>query len=246
MNAANGTNSWPMALIPAFVYRSKTMSNCRLAAGLASFIYWAQTSTTAQQIATRQGFAVTSKVPRMKRQFLLQLRDFTCDGVVVSSVAPCIDDAGLLCSDAGQCVSGTCQCDKGREGQYCELITSASSSSDETVAIALGIAIPVGVVVACILLLIIALIVLLIRLRRDKTDDWEIDYDELEVGEQLGAGGHGQVFKAMWKGTEVAVKLMASDKVNKEMEKSFKDEVRYFILWKECPTLTITRNGRLG
>jgi serine/threonine protein kinase len=30
----------------------------------------------------------------------------------------------------------------------------------------------------------------------------------------------------MWKGTEVAVKVMASEKITKEMEKSFKDEVR--------------------
>ncbi len=29
----------------------------------------------------------------------------------------------------------------------------------------------------------------------------------------------------MWKGTEVAVKVMASDKITKDMEKSFKDEV---------------------
>jgi hypothetical protein len=29
----------------------------------------------------------------------------------------------------------------------------------------------------------------------------------------------------VWKGTEVAVKVMASDKISKEMEKNFKDEV---------------------
>jgi serine/threonine protein kinase len=34
------------------------------------------------------------------------------------------------------------------------------------------------------------------------------------------------VSKATWKGTEVAVKVMASDKITKDMEKSFKDEVR--------------------
>jgi hypothetical protein len=34
------------------------------------------------------------------------------------------------------------------------------------------------------------------------------------------------VNKATWKGTEVAVKVMASDKITKDMEKNFKDEVR--------------------
>ena len=32
--------------------------------------------------------------------------------------------------------------------------------------------------------------------------------------------------RATWKGTEVAVKVMASDKVTKDMERSFKEEVR--------------------
>ena len=34
---------------------------------------------------------------------------------------------------------------------------------------------------------------------------------ELDMGEQLGAGGYGEVHKAVWKGTEVAVKMMLSD-----------------------------------
>jgi hypothetical protein len=30
----------------------------------------------------------------------------------------------------------------------------------------------------------------------------------------------------MWKGTEVAVKVIAAEKITKDMEKSFQDEVR--------------------
>jgi serine/threonine protein kinase len=33
------------------------------------------------------------------------------------------------------------------------------------------------------------------------------------------------VYKALWKGTEVAVKVIASKKITKDMEKSFHDEV---------------------
>ncbi len=37
---------------------------------------------------------------------------------------------------------------------------------------------------------------------------------------------YGEVHKALWKGTEVAVKVMAAEKITKDMEKSFQDEVR--------------------
>jgi serine/threonine protein kinase len=37
---------------------------------------------------------------------------------------------------------------------------------------------------------------------------------------------YGEVHKAVWKGTEVAVKVIAAEKITKDMEKSFQDEVR--------------------
>jgi predicted Ser/Thr protein kinase len=76
-----------------------------------------------------------------------------------------------------------------------------------------------------IMLACIALLLLVIVARRRDQSDWEIDYDELEIGDILGSGGFGEVYRAMWKGTEVAVKVMASEKATKEMERNFKDEV---------------------
>jgi serine/threonine protein kinase len=84
----------------------------------------------------------------------------------------------------------------------------------------------VSAVVAGLLVVLVIVVVVLVRRKGSGSDDWEIEYDELEVGEQLGAGGYGEVHKATWKGTEVAVKVMASERITKEMEKSFKDEVR--------------------
>jgi preprotein translocase subunit YajC len=80
----------------------------------------------------------------------------------------------------------------------------------------------VVLVLAC---LIVVVVLILVKYTRNRTDDWEIEYSELDVGEQLGTGGYGAVHKAVWKGTEVAVKVMAAEKVTKEMEKSFQDEV---------------------
>ncbi len=96
-----------------------------------------------------------------------------------------------------------------------------------------GVAIPVGVL-ALIGLLGLMLALFFIRRIGNRYDDWEINYDELEIGEALGTGGYGEVYKATWKGTEVAVKVMASEKTTKEMEKDFKDEVDLF------PTLSLS------
>jgi serine/threonine protein kinase len=126
------------------------------------------------------------------------------------------------------------------------------------------VVVPVAVVVLLALVCFIVVLVVLIKRRGNKSDDWEIEYSELEVGETLGAGGYGQTFslslfslvfracpppraghdslrgapdqvggrsygevhKAVWKGTEVAVKVIAAEKITKDMEKSFQDEVR--------------------
>lgn len=58
-----------------------------------------------------------------------------------------------------------------------------------------------------------------------RENDWEIEFSEIEMGDLLGAGGFGQVHKAMWKGTEVAVKVIAGKDASKEMQKSFIEEV---------------------
>ncbi len=78
------------------------------------------------------------------------------------------------------------------------------------------------VIFVCALLLTCALAW---RRRGDPDKDWEIDYDELTVGPQLGVGGYGEVYRALWKGTEVAVKVMPADRITRDMEKSFKEEV---------------------
>ncbi len=53
----------------------------------------------------------------------------------------------------------------------------------------------------------------------------EIDIRELEMGEILGVGGYGEVRKALWKGTEVAVKTMASERITKQMKRNYVEEV---------------------
>lgn len=69
-----------------------------------------------------------------------------------------------------------------------------------------------------------------VKTRRRSADHWEINFAELELGEQIGSGGYGEVYKATWKGTEVAVKVISSNRVSKEMERNFREEVRLILI----------------
>jgi hypothetical protein len=55
---------------------------------------------------------------------------------------------------------------------------------------------------------------------------WIIDYEELEIQEVIGTGGFGEVYKGLWRGTEVAVKKMKSDEMTEEEVRCFMDEIQ--------------------
>jgi hypothetical protein len=57
------------------------------------------------------------------------------------------------------------------------------------------------------------------------TYDDGIDFSEIELKERIGIGGFAEVFKAEWRGTEVAVKKLLPNKQTKESIEEFKVEI---------------------
>jgi hypothetical protein len=133
----------------------------------------------------------------------------------VFSLQACVIN-GTTCSDRGSCVSGQCSCSAGWTGDHCEFAQSAAgSSSSDVLAPVLGSVLPA--IALLVVIAIVIIVVLLVTMRRRKIhDDWEIAYEELDVGDMLGRGGFGEVYKAKWKGSEVAVKVMGSGTISKD------------------------------
>ena len=78
-----------------------------------------------------------------------------------------------------------------------------------------------AVFLVVVLLVVVALVLVVLARRKQRKDEWEIDSNELEMGETLGTGGYGEVFRAKWRGTEVAVKMMAArDNLTKDMQRT--------------------------
>nr|UMO80026.1 Serine/threonine protein kinase [Pandoravirus aubagnensis] len=227
--------AWPATVVVSAAYRSETMPNCAKAAALADLIWWTQSDPSALAVAERQGFAVaaaSADSPLLRGRLLNALATFECGGAPVSALAGCVYQ-GTLCSDRGTCVTGRtasasrCACDKGYAGTACEI--DDTNGGDSSLVTAIAIAVPIAVVLLavglCVAIAIAAAVIYCGR-RGNGDDDWEISYDELELGEVVGSGGFGEVRRAMWKGTDVAVKVMSGVKITREMERNFCEEVR--------------------
>ncbi|AQN68650.1 protein tyrosine kinase (PTK) family protein [Saudi moumouvirus] len=214
---------WPITTIISVVYFENTMKNKDKASALAEFMYWTQNNPLAINSAKNKGYYLASSNPKLKSVILNSLKSFKFEGQSVSAYADCIYE-GTICSDLGTCNNNSCICDSGRTGQYCELLVS--ESSDKIVTIVLATIIPFAFIVCCLLIVFVIIITILLRFRRHIEDEWEVDFDEIELGESLGTGGFGTVYKATWKGTEVAVKVISSQNITKNMEQAFYDEIR--------------------
>lgn len=221
--------SYPFVLYDVFVVPIEA-EDCTKAKALSDWLFWTQTDPAAAATAARDQAVIASSVPVWQHLSLAAITGMLCQGNPVSSYLNCVDPKGSLCSDGqGVCISGTCECSAGFSGTYCEITDSSSSSTSVGVIIGavLGSVIPTLI----ILLMIISLIAIVssaLARRRQGKDDWEIETSELEMAELLGTGGYGEVYRAKWRGTEVAVKMMSAKGtlLTKDMQRNFAEEVR--------------------
>ncbi|CAL8464074.1 g3609 [Coccomyxa elongata] len=59
----------------------------------------------------------------------------------------------------------------------------------------------------------------------DEADEWEIEYSELVLGQRIGIGSYGEVFKANWRQTDVAVKRFLEQDLSPQVMAEFRAEV---------------------
>ncbi|SOB74431.1 serine/threonine protein kinase [Cedratvirus lausannensis] len=143
----------------------------------------------------------------------------------------CISGGNILCNGNGYCLEGVCVCTVAEaSGPLCSLYYSEDSSTSLSTGGIIGIVTGVSVFVVGVVLLLMFVIFLVSVFylpRRKETEDWLISLGELEMGESLGSGGFGEVNKALWKGTEVAVKMLhEKNSLSNERRKAFADEIR--------------------
>ncbi|CAN4076781.1 unnamed protein product [Withania somnifera] len=59
--------------------------------------------------------------------------------------------------------------------------------------------------------------------------EWEIPWEDLHVGERIGIGSYGEVYRAEWNGTEVAVKKFMNQDITSDALAQFKCEVEIML-----------------
>jgi serine/threonine protein kinase/ABC-type phosphate transport system substrate-binding protein len=227
--AGPGARSWPVAMYNYLMLRTRTMVDSAKAKALVDWIYWAQSADEARVLAEQNYVVMCSASEGMMARVLAIVVNITVEGVPVSSLYGCVaPHDGLLCSNHGTCISSRCVCDSPWVGSYCQTdgTPSPDSSSLATLVPAIVVPLVVGLVTLVAIVLVAAIVATAWRARRRRDQDgWEIDPNELEMGDQLGAGGYGTVHKAKWKGTDVAVKLIGAAPTREALER-FRDEVR--------------------
>jgi predicted Ser/Thr protein kinase len=65
------------------------------------------------------------------------------------------------------------------------------------------------------------------ELEMKELHQWEINYEEIELGKELGKGAFGIVYKATWRNSDCVVKQMNFDSSNTAMLNDFLKEAQH-------------------
>ncbi|PWA76377.1 protein kinase superfamily protein [Artemisia annua] len=59
--------------------------------------------------------------------------------------------------------------------------------------------------------------------------EWEIRWEDLQIGERIGIGSYGEVYRSEWNGTEVAVKKFMNQDISGDALTQFKSEIEIML-----------------
>eukprot|EP01087_Luapelamoeba_hula_P003949 TRINITY_DN138_c0_g2_i1.p1 TRINITY_DN138_c0_g2~~TRINITY_DN138_c0_g2_i1.p1 ORF type:complete len:1696 (-),score=223.93 TRINITY_DN138_c0_g2_i1:132-5219(-) len=214
-----GAQSYPFSGYAYMVIlKDGNSDNCEALTRLFDFVVWTQSYTEANEIVALTG--AVELPSRIETLVLETLATVKCNGVYALTLSGCLTD-GTICSDHGSCVDGSCFCKLGYTGTFCENTPSETSTSTIYIAVFTTV-IPICFIVCCVLLIVAGIVLCL----KPKDRPWAVDFSEIELKQQIGAGGYGAVHKAIWKDSDVAVKLLASTGITRELKKNFISEVK--------------------
>uniref|UniRef100_A0A0E0E6I7 Protein kinase domain-containing protein n=1 Tax=Oryza meridionalis TaxID=40149 RepID=A0A0E0E6I7_9ORYZ len=64
-----------------------------------------------------------------------------------------------------------------------------------------------------------------VQIPKDNTDEWEINFDVLNIQEKVASGTYGDLYRGTYFGEDVAIKVLKSDRLNENMQEEFNEEV---------------------
>ncbi|XP_062234050.1 serine/threonine-protein kinase STY8-like isoform X2 [Phragmites australis] len=64
-----------------------------------------------------------------------------------------------------------------------------------------------------------------VEIPKDNTDEWEINFEALIFQDKVASGTYGDLYRGIYYGEDVAIKVLKSDRLNENMEKEFAHEI---------------------
>ncbi|ELR18280.1 protein kinase domain containing protein [Acanthamoeba castellanii str. Neff] len=222
--AKRATTGWPIVYWSHIYVPPSCDYGCPNLATFLEWVYWRQTNTldVTARLSDSEGAGQVS--PDLATSLALSFRRVTCGGPTRTAFArsECMDDAGTTCSNHGTCVVPSALHHRERDCASAVKPTSAAASTngDSELRLGLGLGLGIGIGVGVVLLLLFAFVCVLAALgvgivrRKRERPAWDASISDIEFGDLIGTGGNGDIHKAKWRGTEVAVKTFAAHRTH--------------------------------